>query len=297
MTNDFEEPFFADEQTQTLDPNISTKLPSPFDNLKISSTEILEKITERTPCPKCDKPVKYFCYWCYIFVGCDSKEIPRVKLPIKIDVWDFTFFIIKFLGQKVLLVCGEISCFELIKHNKELDGKSTVAHAKVIAPDDVEIISYLQMPKIKDPDRVLLLYPSPDSKTLQEIPRSSFDKLLIVDGTWRQASNMAKTNPELKNIRKVTIKPQKTLFWRYQNKDENHLSTIEALYYFLKEYNEIYEIPEETINSDNNEYDGRYDNLLWYFKYFYEFIQATYRRQKGKKNFTTRQREGYIRYE
>ncbi|CAG8504682.1 12529_t:CDS:2 [Dentiscutata erythropus] len=274
--NDFEEPFLTDEQIQNIQNfdslHTSSKISSPFDSLKISSTEILENIAERTHCPKCDKPVKFFCYWCYIVVGRDSKDLPRVKLPIKVDV---------------------------IKHHKEKDGKSTVAHAKIIAPDDVEIISYSQMPKIENPDRLLLLFPGPNSKTLQEIPRSSFDKLIIVDGTWRQASNMAKNNPELKNIRKVTIKPQKTLFWRYQNKDEYHLSTIEALYYFLREYNEVYEIPEETenIHSDGNGYDGRYDNLLWYFKYFYEFIQATYRNQKGKKHFTTRQREGYIRYE
>ncbi|CAG8716444.1 13954_t:CDS:2, partial [Racocetra fulgida] len=221
--NEFEEPFLADEQIQCdsiISSQTSSKLPSPLDSLKISSTEVLEKITERTPY-----------------------------------------------------------------------GKSTVAHAKIIAPDDVEIISYSQMSKIENPGRTLLLFPGPNSKTLQEIPRSSFDKLLVVDGTWRQASNMARTNPELKNIRKVTINPQKTLFWRYQNKDEYHLATIEALYYFLKEYNEVYEIPEETIHSDVSGYDGRYDNLLWYFKYFYEFIQTTYRKQKGKKNFTTRQRE------
>ncbi|CAG8806690.1 3205_t:CDS:2, partial [Racocetra persica] len=213
--NEFEEPFLADEQIQSdsiISPQTSSKLSSPLDSLKISSTKVLEKITERTPCPKCDKPVKYFCYWCYIIVGCDSSELPRVKLPIKIDV---------------------------IKHHKEKVGKSTVAHAKIIAPDDVEIISYSQMPKIENPGRMLLLFPGPNSKTLQEIPRSSFDKLLVVDGTWRQASNMARTNPELKNI-----------------------PTIEALYYFLKEYNEVYEIPEEAIHSDVSGYDGRYDNLL-----------------------------------
>lgn len=160
-----------------------------------------------------------------------------------------------------------------------------------------------------------------DSQTLQSIPRLSFDKLLIVDGTWRQASNMARNNPELRNIRKVIIRSQKTLFWRYQNRDENHLATIEALYYFLMEYYETYEIPSEikdntdnTVNNPNNLddigkasnheerkgdyfYDGRYDNILWYFKYYYEFIQETYRKQKGKKHFTSRQRAGYIKYE
>jgi DTW domain-containing protein YfiP len=113
----------------------------------------------------------------------------------------------------------------------------------------------------------------------------------VVDGTWRQASSLTKFTEELKNIRKVTIKPQKTLFWRYQDKSENHLATIEALYYFLKEYHESYE------SSNDNSYDGRYDDLLWYYKYFYEFIQATYRDDKNKKHFTSRHRQGYIKYD
>ncbi|CAG8443527.1 4118_t:CDS:2 [Diversispora eburnea] len=217
-------------------------------------------------------------------------------------------------------------------NSSNLNSSSSNFHAKIIASEDVEIYSYSQMPKIENPDRVLLLFPSSESQTLQNIPRSSFDKLLIVDGTWRQASSMAKINPELKNVRRVIIKSQKTLFWRYQNRDENHLATIEALYYFLKEYYETYEITPEiksntnninnnidnnannnvNNNSNNNAnnnannteeikedyfYDGRYDNLLWYFKYFYEFIQETYRKQKGKKHFTSRQRAGYIKYE
>ncbi|CAG8562791.1 12250_t:CDS:1, partial [Acaulospora colombiana] len=70
---------------------------------------------------------------------------------------------------------------------------------------------------------------------------------------------MAKHNPELKNIRKVTIKPQKTLFWRYQREDDSYLATIEALYYFLKEYCEVYEIPKEVTSKEgilSNGYDG-----------------------------------------
>ncbi|RHZ90038.1 hypothetical protein Glove_9g68 [Diversispora epigaea] len=257
---------------------------SPFDSLKISSIKSLQAMNERDSCPICKKSVKFYCYICFVPVGCHINEIPKVKLPIKVDV---------------------------IKHHRENDGKSTAVHAKIIASEDVEIYSYSQMPKIENPDRVLLLFPSSDSQTLQNIPRSSFDKLLIVDGTWRQASSMAKIDPELKNVRRVVIKSQKTLFWRYQNRDENHLATIEALYYFLKEYYETYEITPEIKNNTNNInnnannieenkdyfYDGRYDNILWYFKYFYEFIQETYRKQKGKKHFTSRQRAGYIKYE
>ena len=119
---------------------------------------------------------------------------------------------------------------------------------------------------------------------------------MVVDGTWQQASSLTKFTEELKNIRKVTINPQKTFFWRYQNRSENHLATIEALYYFLKEYYEVYESSNSS-NSGNYNYDGRYDDLLWYYKYFYEFIQATYRNDKDRKHFTTRHRQGYIDYD
>ncbi|CAI2164830.1 18953_t:CDS:2 [Funneliformis geosporum] len=157
-------------------------------------------------------------------------------------------------------------------------------------PDDVSIYSNLDIPKYENPSRLLLLFPGPDSKTLNEISKDSFDKLLVVDGTWQQATSLTKFTQELKNIRKITIKPQKTLFWRYQNKSENHLATIEALYYFLKEYYEVYES-----DNDDHRYDGRYDDLLWYYKYLYEFIQATY--SKSQKPYTSRHRQGYIEYD
>ncbi|CAB4401824.1 unnamed protein product [Rhizophagus irregularis] len=164
-------------------------------------------------------------------------------------------------------------------------------------PIKIDVIKHIkeleEIPKYENPDRLLLLFPGPDSKTLNEIPRDSFDKLLVVDGTWQQASSLTKFTEELKNIRKVTINPQKTLFWRYQNKSENYLATIEALYYFLKEYYVTY----ESITDNENSYNGKYDDLLWYYKYFYEFIQSSYRNDKGKKHFTTRHRQGYIKYD
>lgn len=42
-------------------------------------------------------------------------------------------------------------------------------------------------------------------------------------------------------------------------------------------------------------YDGRYDNLLFYFKYFYNLIQNKYKQENKK--YTHRQREGYIQYD
>lgn len=50
-----------------------------------------------------------------------------------------------------------------IKHEKELDGKSTAAHARVIAPNDVNIYGWQEIPEYENPDQVLLLFPGPVS--------------------------------------------------------------------------------------------------------------------------------------
>jgi hypothetical protein len=69
---------------------------------------------------------------------------------------------------------------------------------------------------------------------------------------------------------------------------DNHLATIEAIYYLYREYAEAFEMK-------GSLYDGRYDNLLFYFKFFYNMIQNKYR--KEKKPYTHRQRKGYIEYD
>lgn len=126
-----------------------------------------------------------------------------------------------------------------------------------------------------------------DAKRLEEIPRDSFDRVIVIDGTWKQANKIVRETPALKSVRKVTIAPRKTHFWRYQNLSEHHLATIEAIYYLYREYDEAYEGGYE---------DGRYDNLLFYYRFFYNLIQDTYRRSEGKR-FTHRHRQDYIQYD
>lgn len=83
----------------------------------------------------------------------------------------------------------------------------------------------------------------------------------------------------------VTIAPRKTHFWRFQNVDNNHLATIEAIYYLYREFGETYQAP----------YDGSYDNLLFYYKFFYNMIQDNY--QNKARSFSHRhQQKDYIKY-
>ncbi|KAL4213682.1 DTW-domain-containing protein [Rhizopus microsporus] len=231
-----------------------------FDSLKISNDQVLKNIDKRQPCPTCNKSVKYFCYVCFNVIGMDRSDVPFVNLPVPLDI---------------------------IKHPKELDGKSTAVHARIIAEKDVNLYTWPELPKYEKPERTLLLFPGPDAKQLHEIPRDTFDKIVVIDGTWIQANQIARETKVLQNMQKVTIAPRKTTFWRFQMVDDKHLATIEAIYYLYKEYGESYEAP----------YDGKYDNLLFYYKFFYNLIQNAYQKNKKAKFNWRHQQKDYIKYD
>ncbi|RKP37609.1 DTW domain-containing protein, partial [Dimargaris cristalligena] len=219
----------------------------------------------RLACSNCKKMVRFFCYHCQCLVNeGDRARIPQVKLPVKLDI---------------------------LKHHHEKDGKSTAVHAKILAPEDTTIYSYPNNPiTIDDPSRCLLLFPGPDAHTLEQIDPQSFDRVIVIDGTWKQARAMARTSPELNTLRKVTIRPRTTCFWRFQQDDDAHMATIEAIYFLYREYYEAY-LSSASPNLTATAMD--YDNLLFYFKYFYRMIQNIYRANR-KKTYCRRHQAGYI---
>ncbi|KAG9066897.1 DTW domain-containing protein 1 [Linnemannia hyalina] len=332
------------------------KYTSPFSQFNISSTDVLDTI-EKARCPDCNRNVRYFCNRCLKLVNCPEGAVPQLKLPIKLDV---------------------------IKHEQERDGKSTALHAKILASDDVEVYSWKDMPKYENVDRLLLLFPSPGAKQLSEIDPESFDKLVVIDGTWEQANKMSKSDSPLLRMKRVTIAPHETLFWRHQRKASDHLATIEAIYFFLREYHETYltavssapsltpttttgaaagavagaalsesgEEPSDDSTSNHNTtahaettpsssttmtsatasstlkqqptesssrpstatkvitphkewidshqlgpYTNQFDDMLWFYKYFYELIQKTYRERTDGREFTLKHTKGYIQYD
>jgi len=91
----------------------------PMGKFCIDSTEALDLIDERILCPQCNRSRKYFCYTCYVPMNSIKSQIPFVRLPVRVDI---------------------------IKHVQEVDGKSTSSHAAIIAPKDVKIYTYPQIP-------------------------------------------------------------------------------------------------------------------------------------------------------
>ncbi|XP_007933384.1 tRNA-uridine aminocarboxypropyltransferase 1 [Orycteropus afer afer] len=118
----------------------------PLQNLRLASQEVLQKAQQsgRSKCLRCGGSRMFYCYTCYVPVeNVPIEKIPLVKLPLKIDI---------------------------IKHPNEIDGKSTAVHAKLLAPEFVNIYTYPCIPEYEEKDHeVALVFPGPKSVSIKEI--------------------------------------------------------------------------------------------------------------------------------
>ncbi|PIK39945.1 hypothetical protein BSL78_23212 [Apostichopus japonicus] len=161
--------------------------------------------------------------------------------------------------------------------------------------------TYPCIPEYKDPSKVLLVYPSESAKTITEIldqeeraktgldsdseeatppackktkkdPKQTaipFERIIFIDSTWSQSKKIF-NDERLRDLPCVILAEQKTFFWRSQDKEDNYLATIEAIYYFLVELFNL---------TSDLQYAGQYDNLMYFFVYMYRMVQ------KQKKNY------------
>ena len=76
-------------------------------------------IQARQACDICHKSRKFFCYTCHVPLPATRGVIPRLQLPVRIDI---------------------------VKHPGEVEGKSTAVHARLVAPEQVTIHIYPDIP-------------------------------------------------------------------------------------------------------------------------------------------------------
>lgn len=78
----------------------------------------------------------------------------------------------------------------------------------------------------------------------------------------------------------MELKSRKTKFWRHQRDNpETHLSTIEAIYYFVRDYHDLFVL---------DTYNGEYDDLLYFFTFMYKKIRHIYDGGKTLKAYQQR---------
>ena len=213
--------------------------------LKLAPFDALENFGGRKQCPKCKLSKKYYCPTCYICLA-DEKLVPHVTLPLHVSV---------------------------LQHPKEKPERSSIIAAKIISPEFVDIYRNTELPSINlDPKKTLFLYPTKEAKTLKEMGKeaiSGFSHLVMIDSTWGQVQTFLRL-PQIKALPAVKISAESTTFWRYQSVDSTNLATVEALYFFFKEYDECLNGGKDYV------YDGKYDNLLYYYTFNYNIIQERY---------------------
>uniref|UniRef100_A0A1A9WGG2 tRNA-uridine aminocarboxypropyltransferase 1 n=1 Tax=Glossina brevipalpis TaxID=37001 RepID=A0A1A9WGG2_9MUSC len=223
----------------------------PFANMRLADYTVLDSIEGRHDCSHCHRSRKFFCYNCYIPMANIADIIPKVNLPIDIDI---------------------------IKHKKEIDGKSTAIHAAVLAPHHVTIYTYPNIPDYKENrEDVILIFPSAQSITVPQLferkvkicKENTFDfpkgynvgtllkwrmkevieddseqyrleylplkKAIFIDSTWNQSRSIYK-DERIKCLKSVVLQNRSSQFWRHQkNSPRWYLATIEAIHQFLLE--------------------------------------------------------------
>lgn len=55
----------------------------------------------RAPCPRCRCSRKFYCYTCYEVVGMDPKLVPKVQLPVKVDMY---VYCVRGRGQLAVII-------------------------------------------------------------------------------------------------------------------------------------------------------------------------------------------------
>ncbi|KAM7405867.1 hypothetical protein PAMP_000285 [Pampus punctatissimus] len=256
----------------------------PLQGLKLASHAVLEKAQQRgrLKCTKCGGSRMFFCYTCCSLVGVSLQEIPLIKLPVKIDIIkhpnetdgkstaihakilapsDVTIYtypcIPEFEKDKVVLVFpgpGAVTVSDMIQclHDRS-DSRSHDF-------SDEPCLKRLKSEEAQDVTHTVVI---PDEATGSESRAYPLQRVVFIDSTWNQ-TNKISTDERLQDLLQVELKMRKTCFWRRQKgKPDTYLATIEAIYYFLKDFHE---------NCLAQEYKGEYDNLLFFYSYLHSVV-------------------------
>ncbi|XP_034417733.1 DTW domain-containing protein 1 [Cyclopterus lumpus] len=260
----------------------------PLQGLKLASHAVLEKAQERgrLKCSKCGGSRMFFCYTCCSLLGVNLQEIPLIKLPVKIDIIkhpnetdgkstaihakilapnDVTIYtypcipdyekdqvVLVFPGPGAVSVQDMMQCLHDMTDSRS-HRSSYEPRRKRLKTEAVQSATHVA----EKPES------SPDEATGSESGVYPLQRVVFIDSTWNQ-TNKISTDERLQDLLRVELTTRKTCFWRSQKgKPNTYLATIEAIYYFLKDFRE---------HCLAQEYNGEYDNLLFFYSYLHSVV-------------------------
>lgn len=226
----------------------------------------------------------FFCYTCCALVGVSLQEIPSLKLPVKIDIIkhpnetdgkstaihakilapaDVTIYtypcIPEYQKDKVVLVFPGPGAVSVQHMMQRLHDRSSSRERDSC---DEPCVKRRKSQEVQGPAEKSESG-SPDGAKSSESRLHPLQKVVFIDSTWNQ-TNKISTDERLQDLLQVELQMRKTCFWRRQKgKPDTYLATIEAIYYFLKDFHE---------SCLAQEYSGEYDNLLFFYSYLHSVI-------------------------
>ncbi|GMH37354.1 hypothetical protein BSKO_05227 [Bryopsis sp. KO-2023] len=222
-------------------------------DLRTSSLEPLRSKKQRSACPTCKKSRSLYCHDCLI----PLTAAPKVALPCNIHI----------------LVDGDAR------------SRNTGVQAAILAPDHITLHA-LDGSLDVDPETAVLLFPSDCAVDADNLDMKDVKDVILIDSVWKKSSKIAKTNPVLKDLKRVRLNGVRSSFWRFHTDGVpgEGVSTVEAIWVFLKALLGCGALPKEQYSEHS------FDDILWYFAHQYEIIQEVKRVKRAKA--TSKKTEG-----
>ncbi|XP_055774526.1 tRNA-uridine aminocarboxypropyltransferase 1-like [Salvelinus fontinalis] len=273
----------------------------PLHGLKLAPHRELEQAQQRgrLKCSSCGGSRMFFCYTCCSLVGVSQQEIPSVKLPIKIDIIKHPSEVD---GKSTaihakILAPDDVTIYTYPCIPDYEDDKVSQLFLFVYHVIYIKMCSAGRLQNLADMKSAA----SPDEEPSPKRPRAEepgatqqaegqtsgathteerggaagiegqtetpgacpLQRVVFIDSTWNQTTRII-TDERLQALLRVELKTRKTCFWRHQKgSPDTYLATIEAVYYFLKDYQEL---------CLRQEYTGQYDNLMYFYCYLHTLI-------------------------
>ncbi|XP_033972636.1 DTW domain-containing protein 1 isoform X1 [Trematomus bernacchii] len=291
-------PSCPDKTTVSSDSSDTRELAKePLQGLKLASHAVLEKAKERGRliCSKCGGSRMFFCYTCCSLLGVSHQEIPVIKLPVKIDIikhpnesdgkstaihakilapsdvniytypcipdYEKNKVVLVFPGPGAVSVLDMIQCLHDMTDSRSHGPSGEPCIKRLKREEETGATHTADSPGSGTPD---------ESKGLQS-RAYPLQRVVFIDSTWNQ-TNKISTDERLQDILRVELKTRKTCFWRSQRgKPDTYLATIEAIYYFLKDFHK---------HCLAQEYNGEYDNLLFFYSYLHSVVNKSKQKKK-----------------
>ncbi|EPT25591.1 DTW domain-containing protein [Toxoplasma gondii TgCatPRC2] len=218
------------------------------------TSSVSKKPTRRHICEGCGHSRSFWCGSCHCAVGSPEARarIPRLQLPLT---------------------------FHIVRHPKEKASKSSAVPLGIVAPDQVHIHTFPDLPpslfpgrssvdksseqqdrkEFKRGKRLHVLLPDDDATPIDRVNWDEVEGCVLLDCTWFQVPGLRR-HPGISELPKIALGGYSSIFWRQHKHNEAcFLSTAECVYHVLVAFHEAAARRKDPIETASGEFENRPD--------------------------------------